>query len=79
MGLRFAAIFLRRIMIIKIISTNATPAIMRIVVGSIESLSLNVLRHRPNDSLYRLLQKWTAGPETLEQKSGCELRQMKTK
>ena len=34
MGLRFAAIFLRRIVIVKMIITNITPAIMRIVAGS---------------------------------------------
>ncbi len=41
-GLRFEAIFLRRITMIITITTNRAPAMMRIVVGFIEALSLNV-------------------------------------
>jgi|SRR5579872_1241711 len=39
--LRFAAMLLRRAMIIKTSTTNTTPATMRTVVGSIEALSLH--------------------------------------
>jgi hypothetical protein len=41
-GLRFAAILLRRATMKITITTNRTPAMMRIVVGFIEALSLNV-------------------------------------
>ncbi len=44
-GLRFEAIFLRRATMINMITTNRTPAMMRIVVGSIEALSLKYMRH----------------------------------
>src|SRR5258706_4377848 len=39
--LRFAAMLLRRAIIINTSTTKTTPAITRIVVGSIEALSLN--------------------------------------
>ncbi len=41
MGLRFEAIFLRRATMINTITTNRTPATMRIVVGSMKALSLD--------------------------------------
>ena len=46
-GLRLAAILLRRITMIETITTNMTPAMIRTVIGSMESLSLKNLRHQP--------------------------------
>src|SRR5690348_12717237 len=41
-GLRLEAILLRRATMIIMITTNRTPAMIRIVVGSIEALSLDI-------------------------------------
>jgi hypothetical protein len=46
---------LRRATMIITITTNRTPAMMRIVVGSIEALSLRYMRHRFRYGLCRVL------------------------
>src|SRR6267154_304601 len=57
-GLRLEAIFLRRATMIITITTNRTPAMMRIVVGSIEALSLRYMRHRFRYGLCLVLPNW---------------------
>jgi len=57
-GLRLEAILLRRATMIIMITTNRTPAMMRIVVGSIEALSLKYMRHGFRYGLCRILQNW---------------------
>src|SRR6266478_6006871 len=57
-GLRLEAIFLRRATMIITITTNRTPAMMRIVVGSIEALSLKYMRHEFRYGLCRILPNW---------------------
>lgn len=54
-GFRLEAIFLRRATMRITITTNTIPAIMRIVVGSIEALSLRFMRQRFRYSLRRIL------------------------
>ena len=45
-GLRLEAILLRRATMIITTTTNRTPAMIRMVVGSIDALSLKYMRHR---------------------------------
>jgi len=78
-GLRLEAIFLRRTTMIITITTNRTPAMMRIVVGSIEHspymyaapVSVQLLPHvtelgtgrRPEKATQKYVENWQAARE----------------